>query len=697
MFEAFLVSLGHLANPRVFLWMAVGIAIGFVVGLLPGIGAVVAIALALPFIVDMDPVLALALLLSIYALTTITGDMTAILLGVPGAPTSAAMVLDGYQLARKGQAHRALGAAVFASMEGALIGAVLLFFAIPVMRPMVLALASPEMFMLTVLGISMVGALSGRNMLKGLVSGGLGLLLATMGAEAQSGRVRFNFGSLYLLEGLPLLPLVVGLFAIPELVQLHQSRTSISAKAERTTTLWDGWRDTVDHKWLVVRSSLVGAAIGVIPGLGGAVAQWMTYAQAKQTSKDPGSFGKGNIEGVIAPGAANNSKEGGGLIPTVAFGIPGTATMAVLLGAFVVMGITPGPNMVGPNLNLVYFMVWVLVIANVVGGLSALVFLNRLAQLTFVRGVLLVPVVALLIVVGASANSGSMADLYVAFGFGMFAWVMQRFGWPIIPLVLGFVLGTRAENTFWLTTNIYAFGEWITRPLVLLIIAITLLVVVGGEIRTRRSRQFETVTPLTWGNILMSWAAVAFFAWAAWYSTRWSISARFFPMYTSLFCAVLSFAQAARDTMTIYIKRAAGTPQPPDGPGATSVLTPDFSAGARMTGIIGQRLEDDEQSAPNPSLHAGAISTAPIASSELLEKDRSRRLVEIFAWLIAFLFLIYAIGMLFAVPLALFSYYRLLARESWTVSVTVPIGSTVAYYGIMVLLLGLRIPGGAWL
>lgn len=694
MFDAMLTSVGLLADPMVFLLMAVGIAIGFVVGLLPGIGAVVAIALALPFLIGMNPVWALALLLAIYALTTITGDMTAILLGVPGAPTSAAMVLDGYQLARQGQAHRALGAAVFASMQGAMIGAVLLFLTIPVMRPMVLALASPEMFMLTVLGISMVGALSGRNMVKGLVSGGLGLLLATVGAEAQAGRVRFNFGSLYLLEGIPLLPLVVGLFAIPELVQLHQSRSSISAKTEKTTTLWDGWRDTVEHKWLVLRSSLVGAAVGVVPGLGGAVAQWMTYAQAVQTSKDPGSFGKGNIEGVIAPGAANNSKEGGGLIPTVAFGIPGTATMAVLLGAFVVLGISPGPNMVGPNLHLVYFMVWVLVIANLVGGLFALLFLNRLAGLTYVRGVLIVPIVALLIAVGASANTGSMGDLYIAFGFGFFAWIMQRFGWPLIPLVLGFVLGPRAENTFWLTTNIYAFTDWIRRPLVLVIIAVTLVVVVGGEIRTRRSRKYEKEVPLTWGNLVMSWLAVAFFAWTWWYSLRWSQSVRFFPMSISMLCFSLSSVQAARDSWRGYLMLTGRKPvadEPVSGepidlaaPGAGSAADAPVDAAGEVSVASAVRVAD--ATAQQVAEAAGAVAV-----------DERRGLIEIFVWLAGLLGLIYFLGMLIGMPIALFVYYRLLVREKWLVSVLVPIASALAYNWIMVSILGLRIPGGVLL
>jgi TctA family transporter len=320
MIEALFEGLVLVLQWKPLLFMLAGIALGFWVGLLPGLGGATTLALMLPFIYTMQPVEAFAFLLGMHAVVATTGDITSVLFGVPGEATSAATILDGHAMAKKGQAGRALGAALASSFVGALIGAFALAAAIPIVRPLVLTFGSPELFMLAIVGIAFIASLSApgpRGVLRGFLAGALGLLCATVGQDPQAGIARYTFDMLYLWNGLELVPVLVGVFAIPEIIDLAVRRTSIagSLPAGRISKgALEGVKDTFRHFWLTIRCSLIGTFIGIMPGMGGAVAQWMAYGHATQSARgaeERKGFGAGDVRGVLGPGAANNSKEGG--------------------------------------------------------------------------------------------------------------------------------------------------------------------------------------------------------------------------------------------------------------------------------------------------------------------------------------------------------------------------------------------------
>jgi putative tricarboxylic transport membrane protein len=480
-------------------FMLIGVVTGFWVGLMPGLGGSTTLALMLPFVYRMQPVQAFAFLLGMHSVVATTGDITSILFGIPGEGTTAATILDGHAMAKKGEAGRALGAALASSLVGALFGAAALVLAIPIVRPLVLTFGAPELFMLAVMGISFISTLSGRkprSMLRGFLAGALGLLIAAVGQDPQAGNFRYTFGILYLWEGLDLVPVLVGFFAVPEIIDLAVRGTAVAGDAPigRLAGVTTGIRDTFRHFWLTIRCSVIGTYIGIVPGLGGSVAQWMAYGHAVQSARSPAErdgFGKGDVRGVLGPGAANNSKEGGDLIPTIAFGVPGSASMAILLGAFLLVGLTPGPDMLTRHLNVTLAMVWTIVLANVVTVAASLLFLNHLAKLTTIRGALLIPFLVLLIMVGAYTANNSLGDVLVMLISGALGYLMMRFRWPRAPLVLGFVLGDIAERNLWISVARYG-ASWLGRPVVIILILCTAAVVASALAQYRRARREET-------------------------------------------------------------------------------------------------------------------------------------------------------------------------------------------------------------
>ena len=494
MIEALLEGLVLVLQWKALAFMLLGILLGFWVGLLPGLGGATTLALMLPFVYTMQPVEAFAFLLGMHSVTATTGDITSVLFGVPGEAASAATVLDGYAMAKKGEAGRALGAALASSLVGALVGAVALAVAIPIVRPLVLTFGSPELFMLALVGIAFIAALSspgGRGMLRGFLAGALGLFLGTIGQDPQAGVARYALGTLYLWQGLDLVPVLVGLFAIPEIIDLVVRGTSIAGAApagKLSRGAIEGVKDTFRHFWLTIRCSLIGTFIGIMPGMGGAVAQWMAYGHATQsarTAEERRGFGQGDVRGVLGPGAANNSKEGGALIPTIAFGVPGSTAMAILLGGFFLLGLVPGPDMLSKHLAVTFSMVWTIVIANVVTVIACFALLNKLAQLTTVRGSLLIPVILVLVFIGSYTSNNHYGDLVLTLVFGAAGYLMVLSGWPRAPLVLGLVVGKIAENNLYISIARYE-AAWLTRPVVLVLIAITVAVIVYPLFQARR-------------------------------------------------------------------------------------------------------------------------------------------------------------------------------------------------------------------
>jgi putative tricarboxylic transport membrane protein len=416
--------------------------------------------------------------------TATTGDITSVLFGVPGEATSAATVLDGYPLTKKGQAGRALGGALLSSTLGAIIGAFALALAVPIMRPLVLALGPPEFFMLTIVGLSFVIALSGRSILKGLIMAAAGFIISMVGLDPQAGVPRYAFGTLYLWDGINLAALVVGLFGGAELLQLMLSKAAIAqrASADPYAGLAQGLRETLRHWSVVLRSSLIGIGVGIIPGLGGSVSQFIAYGSAQQASKHPEMFGKGSMEGVIAAGANNNAKDSGALIPTIAFGIPGSVSMAVLLGAFIIAGLQPGPEMLDENLDVTFSMVWIIVVSNIIAVIFAFLLLKQLVKLSFLRGTWLVPFLLVLLSIGAFTANNNAADIVVMLAAAAFGVICIHWDWPRVPFLLAVVLGATAERYLFLSYSLDGW-TWLREPVVVGLAVLIVLVILGPYVR----------------------------------------------------------------------------------------------------------------------------------------------------------------------------------------------------------------------
>jgi len=471
-----------LMEPHRLMFLALGCLMGLVLGIVPGIGGLAGTAMLLPFTFAMDPYSAFALLLGLGA-TTATGDpIPAVLFGVPGGAASAATVLDGFPMAKRGEAGRALSAAYMSSLMGGIFGAALLAISIPILRPVMLYLGSPELLAFMLLGISMVAVLSGNAPLRGIAAGCLGIMIAMIGSDPQTGTLRWTFDSLYLWDGLPLTPVLLGIFALPELCDLLIGRTAIAKGFEKMNVYkgqWQGVKDCFNNWWLILRCSWIGGGIGSIPGISASVVDWLAYGHALKTEKGASeTFGKGDVRGVIASESSNNAKEGGALVPTIAFGVPGSATMAILLGAFLIHGLVPGPDMLTKNLSITYSMVWSVALANILGAGLCYAFSPQFARIATLRYTLILPAILGIVYIGAFEASRSWGDLFALLLFGLIGWLMKQFRWPRPPLILGLVLGDSIERYMFISIERYGL-TWLARP----VVAILLLIAIVGLVR----------------------------------------------------------------------------------------------------------------------------------------------------------------------------------------------------------------------
>jgi putative tricarboxylic transport membrane protein len=470
-------ALHLLLEPMRLLILFGGVLIGLAIGCIPGLGGVVGLAVLIPFTYNMDAYSAFALLLGMAAVTTSSDLIPAVLFGVPGTVGAAATVIDGHAMARRGEAGRAFGAGFASSLAGGIVGALILAAAVPVLKPVMLAIGAPELLAFSIFGLSMVATLSGKAPLKGLTVAGIGLMLSMVGTGMQSGAPRWNFDWLYLFDGLPLVPVTLGLFALPELADLAIDRRSIAGQSvdrEKLTLVsqWQGLRDVVDNWWLVLRCSTLGVALGVIPGIGSAVIDWIVYGYAQRTLPRSDSFGSGDVRGVIAPESANNAKEGGHLVPTIAFGVPAGTSMTLLLGAFLMHGLVPGPDMLTKHLDVTYSIIWSLTLAHVIGAVICVFGSSTLARLATLRYQVMLPVILPIIFVAAFEGSRDYGDFFSLLFFGVCGWIMKRLGWPRPPLVLGLVIGKIFERYLFISTEIYGGVGWILRPVVLVLLGV---------------------------------------------------------------------------------------------------------------------------------------------------------------------------------------------------------------------------------
>ena len=478
MLQAAWSALKHMSDPYLLLMLSCGVVMGLVLGILPGIGGLAGTALLLPFTYAMDPYTAFALLLGL-ASTTATGDpIPAILFGVPGGAASAATVLDGFPMAKRGEAGRALSAAYMSSMMGGVFGAFLMAVTLPMLRPIMLYLGSPELLAFSVFGISMVAVLSGNAPLRGLAAGCLGIMIAMIGTDPQTGTLRWTFDSLYLWDGLPLVPVLLGLFALPELCD-PRGRTLV----DRDRSALRRERRHVAGRQGLLHALVAGAALqldrrGLRRGAGhrrrGDRLARLRARGAHRKRRAAQTFGKGDVRGVIAAESANNAREGGALVPTVAFGVPGSAGMAILLGAFLIHGLVPGPDMLTKHLDVTYSMVWSIALANILGAGLCYLFSGQFARLATLRYTLILPCVLGIIYIGAFEGSRSWGDLISLLAFGVLGWTMKQLRWPRPPLILGLVLGDTIERYLFISVERYGF-EWLARPIVFGLLALAVV------------------------------------------------------------------------------------------------------------------------------------------------------------------------------------------------------------------------------
>jgi len=452
--------------------MVIAVPVGMFFGVVPGLGGKVGIVLCTPFVLGMDLAAGAVFLLSMHAVVHTGGSIPSILFGIPGTGPDAATIVDGYPLAQKGQAGRALGASLSASAVGGVIGALALVVMLPILEPVVLAFSPAEFFLLALLGITFIAAVSGKSLLRGLTVGCFGLALSLVGLNPITGEARFTFGRLFLWEGVDIVTAVLAIFAIPEMVALGVKGGAIAGAKEgssyRFREVMRGTLDVFRHWGLSLRTSLIGALVGMVPGLGGDAASWICYGHAVQSSKTPERFGKGAIEGVIAPETANNAKEGGSLLPTLFFGVPGSSGMALLLGAFIMLGIEPGPHMITDEKPLVWMLVWALVLSNLIAVVMFLAIAKQLSLVVRIRGALLIPMVFVLAIVGSSLATHDWRHLIVLFLLSILGYGFKRYGWPRAPFVIGVVLGSIAEVSLHQALGIWG-PAFFLRPMALVL------------------------------------------------------------------------------------------------------------------------------------------------------------------------------------------------------------------------------------
>ena len=562
MWDAALIAFERFADPLHLGMLMAGVLAGTVIGILPGLGGIACVAILLPFIYTLDVHTAMILLVGSLAVVHTSDTITSVLIGAPGSAAAAATVLDGHPLAKQGQAARALSAAFLSSMIGGLIGTVFLTLSLPIARPLVLFFGSPELLMLCVLGLSFAGFLTGGAPLKGGLAACLGLLLGSVGSAPADAVNRYTFDQLYLLDGIPLVGVALGIFGIAEVIDLLAKGGRI---AERIS-LGHGWlmgiKDVAQHWGIVVRGSLIGVWAGILPGIGATAGSWMSYGHVVAMARDREKFGKGDIRGVIGPESANNSVEAGDFIPTLLFGVPGGAPAAILLGALFFYGIQPGPRMVDENLDLIFTIIWSFAIANTIGAGLCFFLSPALARLTWIPFARLAPAIVVTIFFGAFQSTQSFGDIYAMLALGLLGWLMKQLGWPRAPFLVGFVLTKPTEQYLWLSISRYDF-EWLLRPGVI-VLGLLLLASIIWIVRARRSDKDIPSEESSEGAVLLGKTPSVLFTFAVLVVAAAALyEAQSFPHLGAIFPMAATIPAVLMAATQIVFELWADTPTPP--------------------------------------------------------------------------------------------------------------------------------------
>ena len=657
MLDAAIIALENILVPMRLLFLFFGVLMGLALGAIPGLGGLVGLAILLPFTFDMDPYMAFAIMIGLIAVTSTSDTIPSVLFGVPGTSAAQATILDGHPMAKKGEAGRAFGAAYTASLLGGLFGAMVLALSIPILRPIVLAFGSPEFFMMGILGISMVAVLSGNAPVKGLIAGGLGLAIGMIGMDPQTGVIRWSFGQLYLWDGLPLVPVALGIFAIPEIVDLVIKGTKIAdVPKERLKGVMVGIHDVVRHWFLMLRCSLVGVWVGFMPGLGASVVDWFAYGHAMQTEKGAReSFGKGDVRGVIAPESANDSKDGGDYMTTLLLGFPqGTAT-ALFIAALLAFGYVPGPEMLRKNSDVIFSIVWTMAIANLIGTAIGFGLANQLAKIAQLRYGILVSLILTFVILGGFNANRDPLDLLAVVSFGFLGYSMWRLGYPRPALILGLILGTLLERYLYRSVASWGFS-WLAFPPVIVLLVFT-LTTLAFTLWARRGRgpkpvavERQKLNVRFQPRSMLTVFFLAVFVGAIYYGWDWPLIAKLMPVYwVAIPGAVLATLQLGREVVGW---------QTPAG---------EFNPASQVDEVFSTKLD---------------------------RRAEIWRTVTYFAWFSGGAVSVWLLGMSWGLPLWVFLLTRLGCGERWHVSLLMAVGAFGFMSGIFEYYMDVRWPPG---
>ncbi|MCL4439600.1 MAG: tripartite tricarboxylate transporter permease [Firmicutes bacterium] len=455
-----------------------GVVIGIIVGILPGLGPSAGVALLIPFTYKLHPTTSLVLLVALWVAAEYSGSVTGILISVPGTPAAAATVLDGFALNQQGLVGKALGLSLTGAVFGGLFGALMLVLFTQPLARFALSFGPAEYCLLGVLGMTMVASLSGKNLLKGMVTALLGLFLTTIGVDVVSGVPRFTFSRPELMDGIPLLPILLGLFAVSEAFQVIAGGEFAVSIKQKIYTTWLSWRELKQVSLAMVIGAIVGTIVGVLPGTGAGIGSWISYDMAKRASRQKEKFGHGAWEGVAAPEAANCAITGASLLPLLAFAVPGSPTAAIILGAFMIHDLRPGPDLFNAaNAPIVYSMYMGLILAIIVMFIFGMLVVPYLARLVILPKDILAVVIIILSLLGAYVGHNYLFDVWLALGFGVFGYLLRRTGFPLPPLVLGVVLGNMIEENL-RRALLISDGSWIiflASPAAIIMLILTVL------------------------------------------------------------------------------------------------------------------------------------------------------------------------------------------------------------------------------
>ncbi len=474
--EHFLEALSQV-NISFIIAIIVGTVAGYIVGALPGFSATMGVAIFVPFSYNMDTATAFALLISLYCSAVFAGSIPAILIRVPGTPAAVCTVNDGYPMAKRGEAGRALGIACWSSVFGGLFSAVILIFLAGFVADFAIQFGHYEYFMLGILGLSMVIGMSQSNMIKGLIAMVVGLAVPLVGMDPMNGFARFTFGRIELLSGMQELPVMIGLFAISEVFIGFSAPDRMITSKQKITGLFSGFKDLAKNKWLMVKAALIGTYLGALPGVGATTAAVIGYDQACKGSKHPELMGTGQPEGIIGPETANNAVTGGALIPMLALGLPGDSVTAILLGALMVQGLQPGPLLFAEHPVAVQSIYIALILSNVAIFVFSLFSIKWIARLLNIKTSILSAFVLVFCVIGAYALNNSYFDVFIAIAFGLLGYWMRKDGYDLGPMVLALVLGAMIEQKLSgaLKLSEGSILPFITRPISLVLFLMTIL------------------------------------------------------------------------------------------------------------------------------------------------------------------------------------------------------------------------------